>query len=74
MSPTDGNFASAQAMMPGQIQEFRIKAKPFNCLLLEEDSAAVSNKGFESTLGIHESQPENQSHDLIENNSGKLTE
>src|SRR5712664_3194842 len=74
MPPTLGNFNRAQAMMPRQVQQLRIEPETLNRLLLEDDAAALALERLETALGIDKWQPQDDSHNLVENDSGKLAE
>src|SRR5256885_12603274 len=74
MPPAHRNFNRAQAMTPRQIQQFRIEPEALNRLLLEDDAAALAPERFETALRIDERQPQNASHNLVEDDSGKFSE
>src|SRR6266478_2354394 len=72
MPPAHGNLHGPQAVMTRQVEQFRVEPEALNPLLLEEDGAALPAKSFETALRIHEREPEDDSNDLVENDSGKL--
>src|SRR6266516_3325112 len=72
MPPAHGNLHGAQAVMTRQVEQFRVESEALNPLLLEEDGAALPAKSFETALRIHEREPQDDSNDLVENDSGKL--
>src|SRR5258708_19040756 len=74
MSPAHGNFNRAQAMMPRQVQQLRVEPKTLNRLLLEDDAAAFAPERFETALCIDKRQPQDASHNLVENDSGEFAE
>src|ERR1700738_1676504 len=74
MRPAYRNFSRAQAVVPRQVEKFRIKAEALNALLLENHAAAFAPKGLEAALCIDKRQAEKQTHNKIENNSGILAE
>src|SRR4029077_9306787 len=67
MRPAHRNFHRAQAVMPRQVQELRIKAEALDALLLEDHAAAFTAKGLEAALCIDKGQTEDGAHDKIEN-------
>src|SRR5229473_1485527 len=72
MPPAHRNLHGAQAVMTRQVEQFRVESEALNPLLVEEDAAALPAKSFETALRIHERQPQDDSNDLVENDSGKL--
>src|SRR5882762_1337715 len=74
MPPAHGNFNRAQAMTSRQVQQLWIEPEALNPLLLEDDAAALAPERFETALGIDERQPQNASHNLVENDSGEFSE
>src|SRR5216683_4193777 len=74
MPPAHGNLHGVQAVMTRQVEQFRVEPEALNPLLLEEDGAALPAKGFESTLRIDERQPEDDSNDLVENDSREFAQ
>src|ERR1700724_3565272 len=74
MRPTNRYFHRGQPMMPRQIQQLRVKPEALNRLLLEKDAAAFPPKRFESALSIHKRQPQNEAHNPVEYDAGKLPE
>src|SRR5260370_17840149 len=74
MPPAHGNFNRSQAMMPRQVQQLRVEPKTLNRLLLEDDAAAFAPERFETALCIDKRQPQDASHNLVENDSGEFAE
>src|SRR6266478_8114861 len=74
MAPTHGYFHRAQSMAPRQVQQLRVESKALNRLLLEDHAAALALEGFETALRIDKRQPQDASHDFIENDSRKFAE
>src|SRR6267378_427866 len=74
MPPAHGNFNHAQSMTPRQEQQLRVEPETLNRLLLEEDAAAFAPERFETALGIDKRQPQDASHNLIENDSSEFAE
>src|SRR5260370_27907549 len=72
MPPAHRNFNRAQAMMPRQVQQLRVKPESFNPLLLEDDAAAFAPERFETALRIDKRQPQDASYNLVKNDSGKF--
>src|SRR3981081_4497246 len=61
-------------MMPRQVQQLRVEPESLNRLLLEDDTAAFAPERFETALGIDKRQPQDASHNLIENDSCEFAE
>src|SRR5216683_5729579 len=74
MPPAHRNFNRAQAMMPRQVQQLRVESESLNRLLLEDDAAALAPERFETALCIDKRQPQDASHNLVENDSGEFAE
>src|SRR6266849_5991049 len=74
MPPAHRNFNRAQSMTPRQVQQLRVEPETLNRLLLEDDAAALAPERFEAALCIDERQPQDGSHNLVEDDSGKFAE
>src|SRR5260370_22522001 len=74
MTPGHGNFNRAQAMMPREVQQLRVESESLNRLLLEDNAAALAPERFETALCIDKRQPQDASHNLVENDSGEFAE
>src|SRR6266700_6944441 len=74
MPPAHGNLHGAQAVMTRQVEQFRVESEALNPLLLEEDGAALPAKSFETALRIHEREPQDDSNDLVENDSREFAQ
>ena len=56
--PANGHFGSAQAMASREKEDLRIETEPLDSLLLEDDSARLTNERFKATLRVMQGQPE----------------
>src|SRR5919108_1545842 len=74
MAPAHGNFHRAQAVVACQIKQFRVEPEALDGLLLEQDLAALPDKGFEAALRVHKRQPQDEAHDFVENDSCEFAE
>src|SRR5258708_40356872 len=74
MAPTNGDFYGAQAVVAREVQQFRIEPEALDGLLIENNPATLAVEGFEAALGVDKRQPKNDANELIENDSGNLTE
>src|SRR6266849_564765 len=72
MPPAYRNFNRSQSMAPRQVQQLRVEPESFNPLLLEDDAAALAPERFETALRIDKRQPQDASHNLVKNDSGKF--
>src|SRR6516165_5040467 len=60
--------------MPREVKKLRVKAEPLNGLLLEQDPAPLAAKSLESALCVHKRQAQDDAHDFVEDDAGKLAE
>src|ERR1700741_893228 len=74
MTPAHRNLNGSQAMMPRQIQQLGIEPEALDGLLLEDDPAAVPPERFEPALRIHKRQPQDDSYNFVEYDSGEFAE
>ena len=74
MPPPHGNLDRAQAVMPRQIEQFRIESKSLHALLLEEDLASFPAEHLEAALCIHKWQAQDHPDDQVKNYSRELAE
>ena len=72
MRPAHRHLHRGQAVVPRQVQQFRIEAKPLDGLLLEDHPAPFSPEGFESALGVHKWQPQYGSDNFVEDDARKF--
>src|SRR5207249_12340141 len=62
--PAHGYLDGAQAMMSGQVEQFRIEAEPLDGLLVENNPATLAKEGFEAALGVDKRQPQDDANDF----------
>src|SRR5258708_28332119 len=74
MPPTHGYLHRTQSMVPRQVYQFRVEPESFDPLLFEDDAAALALERLETALRIDKRQPQDDSHNLVENDSRKFAE
>jgi len=72
--PTNRHLHGSQAVVPGKIEQFGIKPKPFDSLLLKNDLTLFAPERLEPALCVHEWQPQDHSHNPVENESPQIRE
>ena len=73
MAPAHGNFRGAQAVMTGQVKQFRVEAEALDGLLLENNPATFAVERFEAALGVDKRKPQDKANDFIENDPCEFT-
>src|SRR5262249_56599221 len=74
MAAAHGNLHGTEAVVPREIQQFRVEAEALDGLLLENNPTTLTAERFEAALRVHKGQPENDAHDFVENDSGEFAE
>src|ERR1043166_4642850 len=70
--PAHGNFANAQPGALREEEQLDVEGEPIHACRLEDRSANVEAKRFESTLRVPEGQTSRNAHEQIENAPGVL--
>src|SRR5260370_24399992 len=74
MAPAHGDFNRPQAMAPRQVQQFGVEPKSLNRLLIEDYPAALALERLKTALRIDERQPQNDSHNDVEDDPREFAE
>lgn len=74
MPPPHGNLDRTQAVVPRQVEQFRIEAEPLDALLLEKDLASFPAENLKATLCIHNRQAQDHPDNEVKDDSRELAE